>query len=91
VKVDRFLATLTSTESKQAHPALTEAVYLLACYFTTRFHQDQSLGDLEEHFLSRTRTALNESLAFSDRLVDFIRGSNLVGYYLLMKGRVLEG
>jgi len=91
VNVPRFLTTIVYSETSQPHPALIEAVYLTACYFTARFHPNQNISRHEEHFLGRARKALNESLAFSDRLLDFIRASNLVGWYLFAKGRFLEG
>ncbi|KIO33566.1 hypothetical protein M407DRAFT_3889 [Tulasnella calospora MUT 4182] len=49
------------------------------------------LAQLEEHFLRRARTALVDSLSFSDRLMDFLRGSILVTQYLYLRGRFLEG
>ncbi|KAG8928477.1 hypothetical protein FRC01_005870 [Tulasnella sp. 417] len=49
------------------------------------------LPQLEEHFLRRARSALVDSLSFSDRLMDFLRGSILVTQYLYLRGRFLEG
>ncbi|KAG8928863.1 hypothetical protein FRC01_005257 [Tulasnella sp. 417] len=49
------------------------------------------LPQLEEHFLRRARQALVDSLSFSDRLMDFLRGSVLVTLYLYLRGRYLEG
>ena len=50
----------------------------------------QSLQGFEEHFLKRARHALGNALSMSDRLLDFIRGSNLVAWYLSVRGRLLE-
>lgn len=73
------------------HPALLEPLYLLGCYFTSRLPPSESLTQLEEVFLARSHRALAESLSYSDRLMDFLRGSSLVAGYLFLKGRFLEG
>ena len=86
-----FAVRLASPEvERQPHRALLEGMYLLACYFSSHWRSSKSLGHLEEHFLSRARHALTESLAFSDRLQDFMQGSILVSKYLLLRGRYLE-
>ncbi|KIO25763.1 hypothetical protein M407DRAFT_24920 [Tulasnella calospora MUT 4182] len=76
----------------QPHPCYLNAIYLMACYFTSLdLGPFPYLGDHEELFLGRAQGSLTESLAMSDRLMDFVRGSSLVTIYLLMRGRYLEG
>ncbi|KIO21922.1 hypothetical protein M407DRAFT_79749 [Tulasnella calospora MUT 4182] len=87
-----FRARLASPdEAERPHRALLESIYLFACYFSSRFPDNQSLVHHEEHFLRRARQALMESLSYSDRLMDFLRGSVLLTQYLYMRGRFLEG
>ncbi|KAG8931381.1 hypothetical protein FRC02_002815 [Tulasnella sp. 418] len=90
IDVPRFLMSLANPGLQQPHPGLMEAIYLLACYFTSRLAPDQNLEKHEGHFLARARKALADSLSFSDRLLDFLKGSNLVTAYLYMRGRFLE-
>ncbi|KAG9000063.1 hypothetical protein FRB90_011880 [Tulasnella sp. 427] len=78
-------------EAERPHRALLESIYLLACYFSARLPNNQSLVHHEEHFLKRARQALMESLSYSDRLMDFLMGSILLTQYLYMRGRWLEG
>ncbi|KAG8854196.1 ER membrane glycoprotein subunit of the GPI transamidase complex-like protein [Tulasnella sp. 330] len=83
----------------QPHRALLEPMYLLACYFSshpsasssTKGPPSSSLAVHEAHFLDRARRALQESLSYSDRLLDFLRGSVLVTTYLFLRGRFIEG
>ncbi|KAG8902235.1 hypothetical protein FRB99_004721 [Tulasnella sp. 403] len=90
--IPTFMARIHSSDpQEQPHPALVESMYLLACYFSSRMPESHSLMHHEEHFLARARRALMESLSFSDRLMDFLRGSILVTAYLFMRGRFLEG
>lgn len=110
--VPTFIARLHSANpAERPHPAIIEAMYLMACYFVSRgslssphplalevstdpgveLPQLAELPHLEEHFLRRARNALVDSLSFSDRLMDFLRGSILVTQYLYLRGRFLEG
>lgn len=59
--------------------------------FGVELPQLAELPRLEEYFLRRARQALVDSLSFSDRLMDFLRGSVLVTLYLYLRGRYLEG
>lgn len=87
----RFIDRLAST-SNPPHPCLLNAIYLLASYFTTLDHRPAYwLGEHEAVFLSRAQLALMDSLAMSDRLMDFIQASSLVAAYLIHRGRYLEG
>ncbi|KAG8987364.1 hypothetical protein FRB90_003383, partial [Tulasnella sp. 427] len=77
---------------KRPHPALLEAFYLTAC-FSTSFLPENSPYALSKHeafFLLRARKAMEDSLAHCDRLLDYLKASNLVTGYLLMTGRYLE-
>lgn len=86
-----FRARLAHTNPQaQPHRALLEPMYLMACYFTSS-NPEQSLEKHEAHFLERSRHALEDSLAYSDRLMDFLQGSVLVTAYLFLRGRFLEG
>ncbi|KAG8951600.1 hypothetical protein FRC04_005887 [Tulasnella sp. 424] len=74
------------------HPCYLNGIYLMACYFTSLdLAPSPYLGEHEGLFLGRAQKALTESLAMSDRLMDFVRGSSLVTIYFLMRGRYLEG
>lgn len=77
------------------HRALLEAMYLVACYYTSvKFPNPTSpysLERLEQHFLIRARKAQNDSLAWGDRLMDWLKGACLVTSYFTKKGRYLEG
>lgn len=74
------------------HPCYLNGIYLMACYFTSLdLAPSPYLGEHEGLFLGRAQSALTESLAMSDRLMDFVRGSSLVTIYFLMRGRYLEG
>ncbi|KAG8923011.1 hypothetical protein FRC01_013340, partial [Tulasnella sp. 417] len=82
----------SSDPATQPHPCYLNAIYLMACYFTSLdLSPFPYLGDHEELFLGRAQGSLTESLAMSDRLMDFVRGSSLVTVYFLMRGRYLEG
>ncbi|KAG8905684.1 hypothetical protein FRC00_013111, partial [Tulasnella sp. 408] len=88
-----FESRMASTDpATQPHPCYLNAIYLMACYFTSLdLATFPYLGDHEELFLGRTQGSLTESLAMSDRLMDFVRGSSLVTIYFLMRGRYIEG
>ncbi|KAG8985452.1 hypothetical protein FRB93_005838 [Tulasnella sp. JGI-2019a] len=85
-----FSARLES-QTNPPHRALLEPMYLMACYFTSRSASSISFAEHEAHFLDRARHALEESLSYSDRLMDFLRGSVLVTAYLFLRGRYIEG
>lgn len=77
---------------EQPHPCLLNAIYLMACYFSSlEYTHANSLVGHEAHFLARAQAALTDSLSLSDRLLDFLRGSSLVATYLFLRGRHLEG
>ncbi|KAG9019286.1 hypothetical protein FRB90_004293 [Tulasnella sp. 427] len=72
-------------------PSPDQAALEVSTDFGIELPQLSELPQLEEHFLRRARNALVDSLSFSDRLVDFLRGSVLVTQYLYLRGRFLEG
>ncbi|KDQ18836.1 hypothetical protein BOTBODRAFT_477224 [Botryobasidium botryosum FD-172 SS1] len=64
------------------HPALRNAVFLLACgYYQGPFAQ------LEPLFLQRTKYHLGQSLALADRLLDYIEAYTFLTIYHGQKGR----
>ncbi|KAG9006198.1 hypothetical protein FRB90_010019 [Tulasnella sp. 427] len=79
--------------SEQPHPALLDSIYLFACSCTDILSPSTSLSlvGLEEHFLTRARKDMNDSLAWADRLLDYLKASNIIAAYLLRRGRHLEG
>ncbi|KDQ21138.1 hypothetical protein BOTBODRAFT_193357 [Botryobasidium botryosum FD-172 SS1] len=86
--VSRFLESLAfpPTHAKSPHPALVNSMMLHACRFAhPSFQQHERL------FFNRLRMALAQSIAYADRLVDFLRASALVGSFFYFKGRLLEG
>ncbi|KAG8906617.1 hypothetical protein FRB99_006487 [Tulasnella sp. 403] len=88
-----FISRMSSSDPQaRPHPGLLNSIYLLACYFATFDHPTPHLlTQHESHFLDRAQKALTHSLSLSDRLMDFLRGSNLVTAYFFMRGRFLEG
>ncbi|KDQ18837.1 hypothetical protein BOTBODRAFT_477223 [Botryobasidium botryosum FD-172 SS1] len=68
------------------HPALRNAVFLLACgYYQGPFAQ------LEPLFLQRTKYHLGQSLALADRLLDYVEAYILFTIYHGLKGRYFQG
>lgn len=75
------------------HRGFINAVYLLACFFTTLEDPatTPSLMEYEALFLARSQAGLSEALSLSDRLLDFVHGSNLIAAYLFLRNRPIEG
>ncbi|KAG9001272.1 hypothetical protein FRB94_003762 [Tulasnella sp. JGI-2019a] len=68
-------------------PALLNAMYLLACYYSG----NPLLVCLEMHYVARVRKMLAESLgARSTSLVQWIQASTFLAFYLSCRGRYLE-
>ncbi|KAG8879715.1 hypothetical protein FRB98_005553 [Tulasnella sp. 332] len=83
--VARFWEALYS--SAPPLPALLNAMYLLACYYSG----NPLLACLEMHYVARVRKMLAESLgARSTSLVDWLHASTLLAFYLSCRGRYLE-
>ena len=83
----RFRASLHLTPPHQPHPALMDAIYLMACYFSRLPH----LSELEPHFLKRALAGISEALHQQDRMVQVLQASSLIAVYFFCQGRVLEG
>lgn len=74
------------SDSGGRHPALLNAIYLIACHFSP----DRSFVTQEALFLERARQGLLDSLEMAERLDDYQVASSLIACYLLFKGRLLE-
>ncbi|KAF8338866.1 uncharacterized protein EI90DRAFT_2423788 [Cantharellus anzutake] len=73
------------TNGGTLHPCLMNSMYLLACYVG-----GGSMSSFEPVFVTRTRADLDASLAFVDRLVDFLLASTLLGVYFTRTRRYPE-
>lgn len=71
---------------QQPHPALLDAMYLIACYFSQPQYAAQ-----EQHFLRRALAGILSSLQDSDRLIQIVQASCLIAIYFFSRGRTLEG
>jgi hypothetical protein len=74
-------------QSFDVHPALINAVYLSACYFS----QSPRFAELETHFLVETLNAIATGLEHSDRLIDVASALCLVAVYHYANCRISEG
>ncbi|KDQ16052.1 hypothetical protein BOTBODRAFT_266530 [Botryobasidium botryosum FD-172 SS1] len=79
-------AALPPDHPHSLHPALMNAIYMLACHYGSG-----SLSAYEPIFLKRVRISLYQSLSIGDRLFDFVRAYALTGLYYYYKGRLSEG
>ncbi|KAF5373124.1 hypothetical protein D9758_001483 [Tetrapyrgos nigripes] len=70
----------------EPHPALMNAIYLLACHFA----RNQYYSEMEPHFLSNALHEITAALDSSDRLVDVVQASCLLAIYLYANCRTLE-
>ncbi|KAK7037528.1 hypothetical protein VNI00_011020 [Paramarasmius palmivorus] len=91
-RIDPTKAPLHQTQqvhrySPEPHPALMNAIYLLACHFT----RSPFYLELESTFLTRTLHEITVALDGSDRLVDIVQASCLLAVYLFSNSRILEG
>ena len=86
VHVDRFRASMSSPPAQQPHPALLDAIYLMACYFSQPHYAAQ-----EQHYLQRALSGISSSLQDSDRLIQIVQASCLIAIYFFSRGRTLEG
>lgn len=85
VHVDRFRASMALAPAQQPHPALLDAMYLMACYFS------QMPAAQEGYYLQRALTGISSSLQDSDRLIQIVQASCLIAIYFFSRGRTLEG
>ena len=69
------------------HPALMNAIYLIACHFS----QSPRFAGLESYYFKEVSTAIAAGLEHSDRLTDIVSASCLVAVYHYVNGRAMEG
>ncbi|CAK5279260.1 unnamed protein product [Mycena citricolor] len=87
-QMDRFLPVTSSTQpGREPHPALMNAIYLLACHFA----RSPYCTEIELVLLHRTLHEITIALDASDRLVDVVQASCLLATYLYINCRALEG
>ncbi|KAF8324898.1 uncharacterized protein EI90DRAFT_2218756 [Cantharellus anzutake] len=72
------------------HPAFLNSVFLLACHVSLSTTRSSVIATYERIFLQRTRTQLEQSLAYADRLTHFLWGSAFLGSYYTRCGRFVE-
>ncbi|KAJ3900250.1 hypothetical protein F5879DRAFT_434298 [Lentinula edodes] len=71
----------------EPHPALMNALYLLACHFS----RSPYFSELESTFLTRALREITVALDNQDRLVDVVQASSLLAIYFYANSRILEG
>lgn len=76
---------MTLPPPQRPHPALLDAMYLMACYFS------QQYGAQEQYYLQRALSGISSSLQDSDRLIQIVQASCLIAIYFFSRGRTLEG
>ncbi|KAJ7671013.1 hypothetical protein B0H17DRAFT_1085542 [Mycena rosella] len=87
-QVERFsLSNATHQFGFEPHPALMNAIYLLACHFA----RSPYCSELEPVFFTRALHEITVALDNSDRLVDVVQASCLLAVYLYINCRALEG
>lgn len=75
-------AMLPGSHKNSLHPALVTAMMLNACRFS-----HPSFRSHEARFIWRFRKDLSQSLAYVDRLLDFVKASTLIGAYFYTTAR----
>lgn len=90
LQTSSFLQTLNlpPTHPLHPHPSFLNALYLHACALSS---PDHYLHTCQNRFLQRTRTAINDSLQFNDRIIDTLRAQCLLANWYFGHGRMLEG
>ncbi|KAJ7771493.1 hypothetical protein B0H16DRAFT_1305750 [Mycena metata] len=87
-QVERFsLSNTTPQFGMEPHPALMNAIYLLACHFA----RSPYCSEIESVFFTRALHEITVALDNSDRLVDVVQASCLLSVYLYINCRPLEG
>ncbi|KAJ7684461.1 hypothetical protein DFH06DRAFT_969742 [Mycena polygramma] len=86
---ERFSSSLSNTHQigSEPHPALMNAIYLLACHFA----HSPYWTELEPVLFTRALREITVALDNSDRLVDAVQVLCLISVYLYVNGRALEG
>jgi hypothetical protein len=72
---------------QEPHPALLNAIYLLACHYA----HTPYFAELEPGLLTKTLDEINAALEISDRLLDIVQASSLLAIYLYNNNRAVEG
>ncbi|KAJ6546863.1 hypothetical protein B0H19DRAFT_1379260 [Mycena capillaripes] len=86
-QVERFSLSNTHQFGFEPHPALMNAIYLLACHFA----RSPYCSEIEPVFFTRALHEITVALDNSDRLVDVVQASCLLSVYLYVNCRALEG
>jgi hypothetical protein len=87
MNIQSFLHRIYLPEShpRSLHPCLMNAIYLAACSLGGGY-----MSGFEPLFLSRTRSHLQQSLAYGDRLMHFMWASVILSCYYARAGRIIE-
>lgn len=85
--VQRLQLQSHTTTDDGPHPALLNAVYLLACHF----ERSSFCSKLEPLFLARAMHQITAALDCKDRLVDIVQASCLVAIYFYLNYQISEG
>lgn len=86
-QVERFSLSNTHKFGFEPHPALMNAIYLLACHFA----RSPYCSEIEPVFFTRALHEITVALDNADRLVDVVQASCLLAVYLYINCRPLEG
>lgn len=85
--IERFQASMAYASADRPHPALMDAIYLMACHLS----QSPSLTELEPYFLKRALCGISDALQHNDRVINVLQASCLLALYFFGRGRILEG
>ncbi|KAF9507109.1 hypothetical protein BS47DRAFT_1398903 [Hydnum rufescens UP504] len=87
MNIPSFLQKLRLPEShpRSIHPGLMDAISLAACSLG-----GGSMSGFESFFLNRTRTYLQQALAYGNRLMHFMWASVILSCYYARAGRIVE-
>ncbi|KAF8894803.1 hypothetical protein BD779DRAFT_864458 [Infundibulicybe gibba] len=69
------------------HPAITDALSLLGCYYARSYQYTH----LEPTLLTRTQNGITSALAAPDQLIDAVQASTLLAVYFYLNNRITEG
>jgi len=92
--IDKFRMSLALPPSSPSapHPALLNAIYLVASLFALPTpNGGRNVGHFERIFMYRVQRHLDDALAHVDRLLDFLMATTLVAQHNLIKGNVAKG
>lgn len=92
--INKFRLSLAfpSSSPSAPHPALLNAIYLVASLFASPPSDSNSnLEHFQQIFVYRAQRHLDDALAHVDRLLDFLMATTLLGQYNMIKGNVSKG